>query len=303
MGGQRYSPILLTGKDGQVGWELQRALAPLGEVVAVGRHQLDLAQPDQIRAIVRQIRPKLIVNAAAYTAVDKAEDQPDLAMAVNGVAPGILAEEAKRLDAGLVHYSTDYVFDGVKRSPYMEDDDTNPLNSYGKTKLSGEAAIEQVEARSITLRIGWVYGLRGRNFLRTMLRLAGERDELRIVDDQVGVPTWSRMVAETTALMLPAGREFTGARGTWHLASQGSTTWYGFARAIFERAGPLVSRRPRLVPIKTEEYPTPAVRPAYSVMAAGRLAAELGLELPAWERLLDLVMEEALAATAGPLGS
>jgi len=298
----RYRRILLTGKDGQVGWELRRTLAPLGEVVAFGRQELDLAQPDQIRAKVREVRPSLIVNAAAYTAVDRAEDQPDLAMAVNGVAPGILAEEAQRLGAGLVHYSTDYVFDGAKRSPYVEDDDTNPLNSYGRTKLSGETAIEQVGAPFIIFRIGWVYGLRGRNFLRTILRLAAERRELRVVDDQVGTPTWSRTVAEVTAQVLAGCSEWAEVRGTWHLASQGRTTWYRFAEALLERSGPLVSHMPRLVAIRTEEYPTQAVRPAYSVMASGKLASGLGLELPPWECLLELVMEEARELTAGPTG-
>lgn len=302
MNAKRYGRILLTGKDGQVGWELRRTLAPLGEVVAFGRRELDLAQPDQIRARVREVRPSLIVNAAAYTAVDRAEEEPDLAMAVNGIAPGILAEEAQRLGAGLVHYSTDYVFDGAKRSPYVEDDETNPLNSYGRTKLSGETAIEQVGGLFIILRIGWVYGLRGRNFVRAILRLAAERSELRVVDDQVGTPTWSRTIAEVTAQVLARCSEFAEVSGTWHLASQGSTTWYGFAEALLERAGPLVSHMPRLVAIRTEEYPTKAVRPAYSVMATGKLASRLGLELPPWDRVLELVMDEAREQSARPIG-
>ena len=184
--------ILLTGKNGQVGWELQRTLAPLGEVVAVDRQALDLANPDAIRALIREVKPALIVNPAAYTAVDKAESEPELAMAVNGIAPGIMAEEAKRLGAAMIHYSTDYVFDGTQTSPYTEKDRPNPGNVYGKTKLAGEQAIQAVGVPHLILRTSWVYGSRGRNFLLTILRLAQERDELKIVDDQIGAPTSSR---------------------------------------------------------------------------------------------------------------
>ena len=194
--------VLITGANGQVGWELQRALAPLGEVVALGHAQLDLANPDAIRQALRHTAPDLIVNAAAYTAVDRAEEEPTLAQAVNGDAPGILAEEALRLHAALVHYSTDYVFDGSKGAPYEEIDATNPRSVYGATKLAGEKAISAVDCAHLILRTSWVYGARGKNFLLTMQRLARERDELRVVDDQIGAPTWSRMLAEATGLIL-----------------------------------------------------------------------------------------------------
>nr|WP_255210519.1 dTDP-4-dehydrorhamnose reductase [Methylogaea oryzae] len=222
--------ILLTGKDGQVGWELQRALAPLGKVVAVGRDALDLADADGIRRVVRDVAPRLIVNAAAYTAVDKAESEPELAMAINGIAPGILAEEARRLGAGLIHYSTDYVFDGAKQGEYAEDDTPNPVSVYGQTKLAGERAVSSSGAEHLIFRTSWVYGLRGRNFLLTMLRLARERAELRVVADQVGAPTWSRMIAEATAIVVArwyehsAGdatpRPKSGLSGIYHLAAE-----------------------------------------------------------------------------------
>ena len=194
--------ILLTGKNGQVGWELERSLQPLGQVIAFDRSGLDLASPDSIRAVIREVKPELIVNPAAYTAVDKAESEPDLAMAVNGVAPGIIAEEAKRLGAALIHYSTDYVFDGTKAEPYTEDDVPKPINVYGKTKLAGEQAVQAIGVPHLIFRTSWVYGMRGKNFLLTILRMAKEKDELRIVDDQFGAPTWSRMIAETTAQVL-----------------------------------------------------------------------------------------------------
>ena len=194
--------ILLTGKNGQVGWELQRTLTTLGDVVAIDRKGMDLANPDSIRNTIRAVRPDLIVNAAAYTAVDKAESEPELAMAINGIAPGIMAEEAGRLGAAMVHYSTDYVFDGTKTTPYTEGDILNPINVYGKTKLAGEQAVQAAGIPHLIFRTSWVYGLRGRNFLLTILRLAKEWDELKIVDDQIGAPTWSRMVAEATATIL-----------------------------------------------------------------------------------------------------
>jgi dTDP-4-dehydrorhamnose reductase len=188
--------ILLTGKNGQVGWELQRTLATLGEVVTLDRQDLDLADPDSIRRVVREHKPNLIVNAAAYTAVDKAEEESDLAMVINGTAPGILAEEAKRLSAAIIHYSTDYVFDGSKNTPYTEEDAPNPLNVYGRTKLAGERAIQAVGAPYLILRTSWVYGMRGKNFLLTILRLARERNEIKVVNDQIGAPTWSRIIAQ-----------------------------------------------------------------------------------------------------------
>lgn len=281
--------ILLTGINGQVGWELARALAPLGEVIAVDRHALDLADADRIRALVREAKPAVIVNPAAYTAVDKAESEPELALAINGTAPGILAEEAKRLGALLVHYSTDYVFDGAQAEPYAEDAPTAPLGVYGKSKLAGERAVQAAGCRHLIFRTCWVYGLRGHNFLRTMLRLAGERDELRVVADQHGAPTWSRQIAEATALALA---RHAGQQGIYHLAAAGATTWHGFASALLAAAHArgMIPRLPAVQAIMTAEYPTPARRPAHSLLAGTRLAADFGLALPTWETQLQLCL-------------
>lgn len=291
--------ILLTGKNGQVGWELQRTLATLGEVISLDRHGLDLTDPDSIRRAVRAHNPNLIVNAAAYTAVDKAEEEPDLAMAINGTAPGILAEETKRLGAALVHYSTDYVFDGNKNGPYTEDDAPNPVNIYGKTKLAGEQAIQAVGALHLIFRTSWVYGARGKNFLLTILRLARERDELRIVNDQIGAPTWSRMIAEATAqvvaqLSRPQGEGWVeSVSGVYHLTAAGQTSWYGFTQAILESVTfPTRQSLPRVTPISSAEYPTPAPRPKNSVLSNTRLRQKFGLEPPRWEIGLRLSLEE-----------
>jgi dTDP-4-dehydrorhamnose reductase len=295
--------ILLTGKNGQAGWELQRTLATLGEVIALDRHGLDLANPDSIRRVVRERKPNLIVNAAAYTAVDKAEEESDLAMAINGMAPGILAEEAKELGAAVIHYSTDYVFDGNKNGPYTEDDAPNPLNVYGKTKLAGEQAIQAVGAPHLIFRTSWVYGTRGKNFLLTILRLAKERDELRIVNDQIGAPTWSRMIAEATAqviaqLALPKGKGWgDGISGIYHLTAAGQTSWFGFAKAILNYIPGSAAHAPRLTPITTQEYPTPAQRPKNSVLSNVRLRQKFGLESPLWEIGLRLSLEENIEET------
>lgn len=290
-GRQGTTRILLTGKNGQVGWELQRALAPLGEVVAVDRQVLDLADPDAIRAVIRDVQPQLIVNPAAYTAVDKAESEPDLAQAVNGTAPGIMAEEAKRLGAALIHYSTDYVFDGAKDGAYVEDDPTNPLNVYGQTKLAGEQAIRASGAAHLILRTSWVYGARGKNFLLTMLRLAKEREELKIVADQIGAPTWSRHIAETTAQILAQRIGlWPELGGLYHFSAGGSTSWHGFAAAIVELGG--IAPQPRLIPIPTSEYPLPAARPKNSLMSNAALAAAFGLTMPDWNVSLRLCMEQ-----------
>lgn len=278
--------ILLTGRDGQVGHELERTLAPLGEVVALDRAGLDLADPDRIRAVVREAKPGIVVNAAAWTAVDKAEDGEAAAMAINGAAPGILAEEAKRLSALLVHYSTDYVFDGASPSPYAEDDAPNPINAYGRTKLAGERAIQAVGGRHLIFRTSWIYSLRGHNFLKTILRLAKERKELRVVADQVGAPTWSRMIAEATAICLA---RHGGQQGAYHLAAAGETSWHGFAQAIVAAAG----LPARVAPITTAEYPLPARRPANSRLDCGRIEKDFGLALPGWERQLALCLAEA----------
>lgn len=287
--------ILVTGRNGQVGWELRRTLAPLGEVVALDRAELNLADVDSIRQAVRHLGPDLIVNAGAYTAVDKAEEDAAAAMAVNGTAPGVLAEEAKRLGAALIHYSTDYVFDGDKGAPYEEIDAPRPQSAYGATKLAGEKAVAAVGAPHLTLRTSWVYGLRGRNFLLTMLRLAGERDELRVVDDQVGAPTWSRLIAEATAAIVAQGRAHGGIAhllaergGLYHLTAGGQTSWFGFAGAIIAQA-PI---KPRMTPITTADYPLPAKRPAYSVMSSARLERVFGIALPDWRASLDLCLQD-----------
>jgi dTDP-4-dehydrorhamnose reductase len=293
--------ILLTGKNGQVGWELQRALATLGDVVAADRQGMDLANPDSIRSAIRATRPDLIVNAAAYTAVDKAESEPDLAMAINGTAPGIMAEEAKRLGAAMVHYSTDYVFDGTKTSPYTEEDTPNPINVYGKTKLAGEQAVQATGIPHLIFRTSWVYGLRGKNFLLTILRLAQERDELKIVDDQVGAPTWSRLIAEATAQILAQIRmpiahhplRIAEVSGLYHLTSAGQTSWHGFARAILDHSG-LVGIKPlaRLTAIPGADYPLPAPRPGNSGLSNKKMQQVFGLALPAWDAALALCCQE-----------
>jgi dTDP-4-dehydrorhamnose reductase len=286
--------ILLVGKNGQVGWELQRTLATLGEVVAVDRNGMDLADPDSIRSAIRSARPDLIVNAAAYTAVDKAESEPELAMAINGIAPGIMAEEAKRLGAAMVHYSTDYVFDGTKASLYAEEDAPNPLNVYGVTKLAGEQAVQAAGIPHLIFRTSWVYGLRGKNFLLTILRLAQERDELKIVDDQVGAPTWSRLIAEATAQILAQRRaNLSEVSGLYHLTSAGRTSWHGFARAILDHSG-LAAIKPlaRLTPIPGADYPLPAPRPGNSGLNNKKMQQVFGLALPAWDAALALCCQE-----------
>jgi len=284
--------ILLIGKNGQVGWELQRTLAPLGEVVALDRQQLDLSNPAQIQERVREIKPGLIVNAAAYTTVDRAEAEPELAMAVNGTAPGILAEEAKRIGAAIIHYSTDYVFDGTKTIPYTEEDAPNPLNVYGHTKLAGEQAVQAAGVPHLILRTSWIYGLRGKNFLRTVLKLLeSDREELRVVDDQVGAPTWCRMVAEATAQIIAKdGDLFRETGGTYHLSAGGQTSWYGFAGEIMRYALHFIPYTTRLRSIPTSEYPTPACRPAYSVLSNAKLKVAFGVVLPGWEEGLKLAL-------------
>lgn len=286
--------ILLTGRDGQVGWELNRALAPLGEVIACGRAELDLAVPDRIASVVRQARPQLIVNAAAYTAVDKAESEPGLAHAANARAPGVLAEEAKRAGALLIHYSTDYVFDGKKETPYVEDDEPNPLNEYGRSKLAGENAIRNIDGRYLILRTSWVYAARGRNFLLAIRRLLREKDELRVVADQIGAPTSAGALAAATAALLRAlGPKTLGeARGTYHVTSAGHTSWHGFASEIarLERA----PRPPRLVPIPSSEYPLPARRPKNSRLSNEKLQRQFGVVLPSWQTCLEACHGELL---------
>lgn len=290
--------ILLTGINGQVGWELQRSLQPLGEVIALDRTGLDLSNPDRIRDVVRSIKPSIICNPAAYTAVDKAETELDLAMAINAMAPGILAEEARRHDALLIHYSTDYVFDGQKDGLYREDDTASPLGNYGRSKLAGEQAIQAIGCRHLIFRACWVYGLRGHNFLRTILRLASERDQLRIVNDQIGMPTWSRMIADASAQALA---RHAGQQGIYHLAAPDSASWCDFASAIISSACKLgmIAKPPVVHPITSADYPTPARRPMNSMLDSSRLMKDFHLQLPDWHTQLFLCIDAAGRAGIG----
>jgi dTDP-4-dehydrorhamnose reductase len=287
--------ILLFGKIGQVGWELRRTLAPMSQLVCVDYPDVDLTKPDSIRQWIQDSSPSIIINAAAYTAVDKAETEFALAMKINGDAPGVMAAEAKKRGALLVHYSTDYIFEGNKTSPYVEEDLPNPLSAYGRSKLAGDQAIQQVDGDYLIFRLCWVYGARGANFMLTMMRLARGREKLRVVNDQVGCPTWSRLIAETTALALnqidtPA--KAAARKGVYHLCSSGQTSWHGFANAIIESM-PVEEKKCRTVEgIPSTEYLTPTKRPAYSVMSCAKLERVFGLRLPDWGESLRLVMEK-----------
>ncbi len=281
--------ILVTGRTGQIGWELQGALAPLGTVIALDRSAMDLASPDSIRRAIRDARPEIIVNAAAYTEVDKAESEPDLALKVNGVAPGIMAEEAKRLGAILVHYSTDYVFDGELDRPYVEDDPPNPVNAYGKTKLAGELAVAAVGGRHLILRSSWVYSARGSNFVLTVLRLAREKPELAMVDDQTGSPTWSRALAEATAELLRRKDRVLGRSGVYHLAASGHASRYEFAKDVIRIMRDVcgeVGGWAKVRPITSGEYPLPARRPRNPVMSQDKVKRILGVEMTHWRDVL-----------------
>jgi len=286
------SRFLILGAQGQLGVELQNAFQDAGEVIALGREGCDLSSGSSIRAAVQQAHPDVILNAAAYTAVDRAESEPELAMRINGEAPGILAEEAKRCGALLVHYSTDYVFDGAKSAPWVEEDPTNPLNVYGETKLAGERNIQQAGGQYLIFRTSWVFSPRGNNFLLTMLRLGSERTELRIVDDQRGAPTSALALASATRRIMDAGR---GNTGLYHMTCAGETTWCGFARAIFARAR-AEKRWAAVIGIPASEYPTPARRPSNSVLSNAKLKSTFGVELPNWESALEV----ALRAIGGP---
>ena len=275
--------ILVTGARGQLGRELAAALAKCGTVVARDRASLDLADPDAVASGVRALMPALIVNAAAYTAVDRAEQERESAFVVNAIAPGILGEEAKRAGAMLVHFSTDYVFDGRRTTPYDETAAPHPLNAYGESKLAGERAVAASGAAAIVLRTSWVYSLRGSNFLLTMRRLAAERDELRVVADQVGVPNWARELAHATAALVSRGMPYLAERaGLYHVSCGGQATWYEFARAILGEP-----TKPRIVPITTAEYPTPARRPAYGVLDTSKFERVFGFALPHWRAALQ----------------
>lgn len=291
--------ILVLGSQGQVGWELARSLLPLGQVTALGRGEADLADPDALRQAVRACEPGLIVNAAAYTAVDKAESDEAAAFAVNATAPGILAEEAGQRKALLIHYSTDYVFDGIAARPYAEDDATGPQGVYGRSKLAGEDAIKAAGGDYLILRTSWVYGARGHNFLRTVLRLARERETLRIVADQTGAPTWSRWIADATAHVARAAmaRRSGGVfdPGVYHLACAGATSWHGFASAIVEQyrrdSGEGLAVK-SVEPIATADYPLPAKRPENSCLDCAKLAQDYGIVAPDWLQALRLCMQD-----------
>ncbi len=287
--------VLLLGGAGQVGTELRRALAPRGAIVAPSHAELDLADADALRRTVRGVAPQAIVNAAAYTAVDQAEREPALAHAINGDAPGVLAEEAARLDVPLVHYSTDYVFDGTAAVPYDEGAATAPLSVYGASKLAGERAVLQGGARALVLRTSWVYGAHGRNFLATMLRVAQRADDapVRVVGDQRGAPTSSAFLADATARLL-AGAEASGAWGLYHVAAAGMTTWCEFARAIFAGAARRGMRVPRVECITTAAYASPVTRPAYSVLDTSRAARTFGLVAESWQAQLERVLDARL---------
>jgi dTDP-4-dehydrorhamnose reductase len=286
--------ILILGAGGQVGTELQKSFADAGDVKACDRSLADCSRPEELRALIAHLRPALILNAAAYTAVDRAESEPESAMTVNGHAPRVIAEEAAKLNALLVHYSTDYVFDGTKKSPWVESDPTNPLNVYGRTKLAGEQAIQEVGGRHLIFRTSWVYGPHGNNFFRTMLRLGGERDQLKIVDDQFGAPTSSRAIAEATRLVVDRAAATDSGLGLYHMTCGGETTWCGFAREIFSRKRQEGSDKvPEVIPIASGEYPTPAKRPANSVLSNEKLRSIFQVSLPDWQ--------SALAATTNIL--
>lgn len=293
----RQPRVLIVGNAGQVGVELQRSFAGFGEIIGVDRESVDLAQPDQVRALVRRIDPAIILNAAAYTAVDRAESELDLAQAINAEAPRILAEEALRTHALLVHYSTDYVFDGAKQGPWTELDTPAPLSVYGATKLAGEQAILKTGGKVLIFRTSWVYGPHGSNFLLTMLRLARQRDALSIVSDQIGSPTTSIELARATHAVV--GGAMTGQfgkteewAGLYHMTCSGAVSWCGFAQAIFARAGNLLDGKvPVVTPITSAEYPTAAKRPQNSVLSNAKLEARFGVKLASWEAALDTVIE------------
>lgn len=281
--------VLIFGKDGQVGWELEQILLPFGNTVALNRAQCDLGNADQLIKAIRTIKPSLIINAAANTAVDRAETEQQLAFSINATAPGIMAEEAKKIDALLIHYSTDYVFDGTASSPYTETQLTHPINFYGKSKLAGEEAIQQVGGKHLIFRTSWVYGMRGKNFLLTMLKLAKEKPSLKVIDDQIGSPTWSRFIAQTTvqiATSMAMDRE--NPWGIYNLTNSGYTSWHGFAAEIFQLSKLAVD----LKAIPSAEYPTPAKRPAYSILSHDKIKKVFNISPPTWQEALNLCLNQ-----------
>lgn len=294
--------ILLLGKNGQVGWELQRSLAPLGELIALDRHSSDLCgdltKLQGLADTVQTVRPDLIVNAAAYTAVDKAESEPELARAINALAPGVLAREAHKLGAWLMHYSTDYVFDGSGSRPWTETDTPAPLNVYGRTKFQGERLIAENCQRHLIFRTSWVYAARGGNFAKTMLRLAQERERLAVIDDQWGAPTGAELIADVTAHAILHVLQRPQDAGLYHLAASGETTWNGYAKHVLAQAGQLQCAikiiAKEVSPVPTSDFPTPAKRPYNSRLSTAKLQATFGLSLPAWQQGVDRMLAEIL---------
>ena len=290
--------ILLFGKNGQVGWELQRALAPLGELHALGREAADFAAPESLAETVRALRPDVVVSAAAHTAVDRAEAEPALARRINAEAPAVLAREAAACDALLVHYSTDYVFDGSGALPRGEDAPTGPLNVYGQTKLEAEQAIRASGVRHLVLRTSWVYGTRGGNFARTMLRLAQERDRLAVIDDQVGAPTGAELIADVSAHAIRAVVAGSAPGGTYHLAAAGETSWHGYACRVVEAARaagvPVKVAREAIAAVPSSEFATAAERPKNSRLDTDKLRKAFGLVLPPWQAGVDRLLAEIL---------
>jgi len=295
--------ILLLGMNGQVGWELQRSLAPLGELVALdfdspGPLSADFSRPESLAATVRAVAPQIIVNAAAHTAVDKAESEPELVRTINASAPGVLAREGAALGAWLVHYSTDYVFDGSGSAPWVEDSPTGPLSVYGRTKLEGEQLIRASGCRHLILRTSWVYAARGGNFAKTMLKLASERDKLNVIDDQIGAPTGADLLADVTAHALRTALQQPEVSGTYHAVAAGETSWHGYARHVIEFARaagqPLKVARDAIDPVPTAAFTTPARRPNNSRMNTKKLCDAFGLQLPRWETGVDRMLRETL---------
>jgi dTDP-4-dehydrorhamnose reductase len=299
--------IVIVGRNGQLAWEANQRFQGVGEVVCIGRPELDLTNIGGVRAEIRRIRPSVLVNTAAYTAVDQAESEPDVAMKINSEAPAVMAEEMKRLGGQFITYSTDYVFDGKKASPYNESDPTAPLNVYGASKLSGERAVEGIGGSYLIFRTSWVYGARGKNFLKTILKLAAERPELRIVDDQVGAPTCSRdladatrkiieqLAAQSSSARISIGEALGDRRGIYHMTAAGSVSWCGFATAILEEMGKRGLSKAglaKIVPIPASEYPTPAARPQNSRLCNDKLKNTFGVKLPPWRESLTAVMDE-----------
>ena len=288
--------ILLTGKTGQIGEELNNIVGDLGNLITVDKEQLDLSKPNSIEPVILDIKPDIIINPAAYTAVDKAEEEPDLAMTVNAIAPGLLAKAARKVGAGLIHYSTDYVFDGCSEIPYKEEDPPNPLNVYGKTKLAGENALAEAGVPFLIIRTGWVYSLHGKNFLRTIKKLAEEKDIIQVVDDQIGAPTWARSVALKTHQILKQclNKKWLETKdpslsGIFHLTCQGNTSWHGFAREVLNMSN--TSKNIKLIAIPTSDYPTPAVRPPNSLLNNEKIQKVFGLDMPHWEDALKDCMD------------